>query len=184
MGAWGYEAFESDSDLDWRGDFNDDLGLVKALKKEIRQKKHPTVSRAAIEYLIRMDDAGLITLYGNDELIDLAIKRAKEVKKKFADPADYGRDDDDLDSDSIQQSLRGHVGSMDRQLKYLTDIKSTMKRRKTSGTGDISKKELMEAYDRLKKKTGKKTSPVADRKSRIGGRKELIDAYAKLKDEE
>jgi len=59
-----------------------------------------------------------------------------------------------------------------------------MKRRKTSGTGDISKKELMEAYDRLKKKTGKKTSPVADRKSRIGGRKELIDAYAKLKDEE
>jgi hypothetical protein len=34
MGAWGYEAFESDSDLDWRGDFNDDLGLVSAKLKD------------------------------------------------------------------------------------------------------------------------------------------------------
>lgn len=191
MGGWGYEPFENDGDLDWRGDFNDDLGLRKALKKEIKQVKYPDVSRAAIEYLIRMDDAGLITIYGDDELIDLAIKRAKEIKIKFADPKDYMRDDDDPENDTIQQSIRGHVKSIDRQLDYLNDLKSKMKREKPDEGVTLSKAELQEAFDRLKKKTGKgkkkatkKKGPIADRKERISGRQELADAYAKLKEEE
>lgn len=200
MGAWGYEPFESDSDLDWRGDFNDDRGLRKALIKAVKQKEWAAVSRAAIEYAIRMDDAGLMTVYGDNEFIDTMLKRARELEKEFADPSGYEKLPGDSDNDTVRQSIRGHVASVDRQIKYLEGLRS----KQAAQPRDVSKKELMDAFERLKKKQSKgkaksrakpkaraKTrakskakGPVADRKSRIDFRQELIDAYARLKESE
>jgi len=149
MGAWGNKPFQSDHDLDWRGDFNDPV--IERLKKSIKQTKYGTETRAAIEYLIRLDKGRLYLLLPGSPIFDLSLKRAVEIAEEFADPGGYDWWESTTDEEKAKV-IKGHVDSVRKQIRYLKKLET--QRRKIedySRHKSLSKAALEEAYEKLKK---------------------------------
>ena len=198
MGAWGQKAFENDDALDWLADLNRDMRLASRLKKDIKQKKDAYAARAAIEYLIRSDKAGILGVPEFEQLAPLAMERIEQIKVQYAAPKFWAWDSKEPIPENelkeINRAIRQPTADVDRQLRYL---QKQEERRLDRERGTISKSELSEKYEKLKKrmkKSGKgkrrkkgkspeRGLPGLPAESYMFSREELADSYAKLRGE-
>lgn len=153
MGTWGHKPFQNDSDLDWRGDFNDPI--IARLKNAIRQTEYRTETRAAIEYLIRLDKGGLYLLTPRDPIFDLSLKRATEIAEEFSDPDSYSwwaRTSDKEKAEAVKEN----VESVREQIRYLKMKARKYKQREEKRKSSPAAAELDEAFEELKGKVKKR----------------------------
>jgi hypothetical protein len=197
MGAWGQKAFENDDAMEWLGDLNRDMKLASRLRRDIKQKKDAYTTRAAIEYLIRSDKARLHPVLEFEELTLLAMKRIVQIKVQYADPKFWAWDSKEPipknELKEINRAIRQTTADLDRQFHYLEKAEAA---RLNMERGTLSKGELSEAYEKLKKRmkksgkgkgpkkaTPRRGLPGLPAESYMFSREELADSYAKLRGE-
>ena len=122
MGAWGFKAWENDGALDWKGDFNSKLRIVSRLKRAIKSK-HTDEARAATEWLIRADKAGIMHPFDMEELAPVAVNSLRKIKKDLADPQiwAYGskKKIPDKEMKRIKEAIRKTNIDIERQIRYM-----------------------------------------------------------------
>ena len=185
MGSWGQKAFENDEALDWLGDLNRSMRLTGRLEKDIKQKKYAYTTRAAIEYMIRSHKAGL---FGRiEDLTPLAVTRIKEIKAEYSDPKAWAWDskkpipEDELKE--IKKSIRQATADLNRQMRYLLKEQERLDEiRAHSSRSSISKTELAEQFEKLKKRMKKSRKRGKVKESILDvGQGELAEAYEAMK---
>ncbi len=121
MGAWGFKAWENDGALDWKGDFNSKLRIVSRLKRAIKSK-HTDEARAATEWLIRADKAGIMHPFDMEELAPVAIESLNKTKKGHADPREWAfnpKNISDKEMKEIKAAIRKTNTDINRQIRYM-----------------------------------------------------------------